>query len=93
MAAAEAQACGTPVVAFERGGLGEVIVDGVTGFLVAARRHPGRRRTRVGKAAGLSRAACREHAERQLDLERSLDAHEQLYRRVAGAVTGAAVRG
>ena len=43
MAAAEAQACGTPVVAFGRGGLSEVIVDGVTGFLVAARRRPGRR--------------------------------------------------
>ena len=35
MVAAEAQACGTPVVAFGRGALGEVIVDGVTGFLVA----------------------------------------------------------
>ena len=35
MAAAEAQACGTPVIAFHRGGLGEVIADGVTGFLVA----------------------------------------------------------
>ena len=35
MAAADAQACGTPVVAFRRGGLAEVIVDGVTGFLVA----------------------------------------------------------
>ena len=34
MAAAEAQACGTPVVAFRRGALSEVIADGVTGFLV-----------------------------------------------------------
>ena len=35
MVAAEAQACGTPVVAFRRGALAEVIVDGETGFLVA----------------------------------------------------------
>ena len=35
MVAAEAQACGTPVVAFRRGALEEVILDGVTGFLVA----------------------------------------------------------
>jgi hypothetical protein len=38
----------------------------------------------VPKAAGISRPACREHAEGQLDLELSLDAHERLYRRVAG---------
>src|SRR6185437_1483091 len=34
MVAAEAHACGTPVVAFRRGGLGEVIADGITGFLM-----------------------------------------------------------
>jgi UDP-glucose:tetrahydrobiopterin glucosyltransferase len=82
MAAAEAQACGTPVVAFRRGGLGEVVTDGLTGFLVP----PDDVRAAaeaVARAAGIARPACREHAVDQLDLEHSLDAHEQLYRQVA----------
>jgi glycosyltransferase involved in cell wall biosynthesis len=82
LAAAEAQACGTPVVAFRRGGLGRVIADGVTGFLVP----PDDVRAAaeaVSKVTEISRPACREHAEGRLDLELSLDAHERLYRRVA----------
>jgi len=84
MAAAEAQACGTPVVAFRRGGLGEVIADGVTGFLVP----PGdveAAAAAVGQAAELSRTACRRHAETMLDLNQSLDAHERLYQRIVSA--------
>jgi len=90
MAAADAQACGTPVVAFRRGGLAEIIVDGVTGFLVAPDDIQAAADC-VRKTAQISRAACRDHAARHLDLERSLDAHEQLYRRVIRAASGAAV--
>jgi UDP-glucose:tetrahydrobiopterin glucosyltransferase len=83
LAAAEAQACGTPVVAFSRGGLREVIVDRATGFLVSPDDIAAAAEA-VSKAAGISRRACRDHAESHLDLGLSLAAHERLYARVAG---------
>ena len=90
MAAADAQACGTPVVAFRRGGLAEIVVDGVTGFLVAPDDIQAAADS-IPKTAQISRAACRDHAENHLDLERSLDAHEQFYRRVIRPAGRAAV--
>ena len=90
MVAAEAQACGTPVVAFRRGALDEVIIDGVTGFLVA----PGdigaaAERRRASRGCPAQAAASMPSAE--LDLELSLDAHERLYQRVArGRARGSA---
>lgn len=92
MVAAEAQACGTPVVAFRRGALDEVILDGVTGFLVAPDDIDAAAEAVAGTAE-LSRSECRKHAEQQLDLELSLDAHERLYRRVASAGVEAAIGG
>ena len=89
MAAAEAQACGTPVVAFSCGALGEVIADGVTGFLVPPDNIQAAAEA-VGRTARISRSACRDHAKGQLDLERSLDAHERLYRHVVSTGAGAA---
>ena len=92
MVAAEAQACGTPVVAFRRGALAEVVVDRVTGFLIP----PGDVQAAadaVSRAAGLSRLRCREHAESRLDISWALDAHERLYERLASARAGAAAGG
>jgi glycosyltransferase involved in cell wall biosynthesis len=80
LAAAEAQAAGTPVVGFRRGALPEVVADGVTGALVDD----------VGQAADVlrhvddfDRSACRLHAERALSLDAAVDAYERLYERVA----------
>jgi UDP-glucose:tetrahydrobiopterin glucosyltransferase len=92
MVAAEAQACGTPIVAFRRGALEEVIVDGVTGFLVAPD-DINAAADAVTSATELSRWQCRDHAESHLDLELALDAHEQLYGRVASSGAEAAIGG
>jgi glycosyltransferase involved in cell wall biosynthesis len=80
------------VVAFDRGALGEVIVQERTGFLVASGDiHAAA--DAVQRTSGLSRSECRAHAERRLDLGQSLEGHERLYRRVVGAGAGAAVHG
>jgi glycosyltransferase involved in cell wall biosynthesis len=92
MVAAESQACGTPVVAFRRGALDEVILDGMTGFLVAPD-DIGAAAEAVTNAGELSRWRCRDHAESDLDLELSLDAHEQLYARVVRAAAEVATGG
>ena len=83
MVAAEAQACGTPVVGFRRGALDEVVDDAVTGFLVAPDDVAAAAEA-VTRVAEISRSRCRDHAESHLDLELSLAAHERLYERAAG---------
>ena len=82
MVAAEAQAAGTPVVGFRRGGLEEVVIHGRTGYLVEPDDVEAAAAA-VAKAARLSRRACREHAVHDLDISASVDAHEELYRQVS----------
>jgi UDP-glucose:tetrahydrobiopterin glucosyltransferase len=79
LVAAEAQACGTPVVAFRRGGLQDIVVDGVTGFLVDPG-DVGAAAAALGRVGDIDRSACRRHAQAHLDIEAALDAHEHLYR-------------
>jgi glycosyltransferase involved in cell wall biosynthesis len=82
LVAAEAQAAGTPVVAFARGALKEVIDDGVTGFLV----DPGNveeAAAAVRSIGAIDRRSCRQHAVDRLDLDPCLDGHEALYASVS----------
>jgi glycosyltransferase involved in cell wall biosynthesis len=83
MVAAEAQAVGTPVVASRRGGIAEVVRDGVTGYLVPSH-DPAAAAAALARVRSLSRSACRRHAVESLSLERSGAAHETLYAEIAG---------
>ena len=63
---AEALACGTPVIAFPRGSVPEVIVDALNGFHAA---DVDEAAAAVGRVGGLDRAAIRVDAERRFGHE------------------------
>ncbi len=60
MVAAEALACGTPVIATPRGGLREIVQDGVNGFLCADHECAVKA---IGRLTAIDRDACRKSAE------------------------------
>ena len=77
----ESMACGTPVIAFRRGSMGELIEDGTTGYLVddvegavAA----------VARAASLDRAAIRVRAVARFGVARMVDEYLRVYAEVVG---------
>jgi glycosyltransferase involved in cell wall biosynthesis len=59
----EAQACGTPVIGLDRGGLRETVIDGETGFLVTGL-DPESYAARLPAVDNLSREAIAKHATR-----------------------------
>jgi glycosyltransferase involved in cell wall biosynthesis len=76
--ASEAQAAGAPVIAYTRGGLTEVIADGVTGFLVPPD-DISAAAAALARVPALDRAACRAHIERRFSLAAMLTAYEAFY--------------
>jgi len=79
LAVVEAMACGTPVVAYRRGAMPELIDEGVTGFTVL---DADSAVDAVGRAAALDRAAVRAVAERRFSVERMTDEYLAIYRRL-----------
>jgi len=79
LAAMEAMASGTPVVAFRSGALPEIVDEGRTGFLVADTKEMAEA---VRRADGLDREACRETARRRFSAGRMTEEYFTLYRRI-----------
>jgi glycosyltransferase involved in cell wall biosynthesis len=78
----EAMACGTPVVAYRRGAMPEVVDEGVTGFLVDGVESAA---AAVDLAAALDRGAIRRVAERRFGAARMVDDYLAVYERLIGA--------
>ncbi len=72
----EAMACGTPVIAFNRGSVPEVVEHGLTGFIVGD--EPGAVAA-VPLAAELSRTAIRRRFEERFSVQRMAEEYVDLY--------------
>ncbi|ANJ29002.1 glycosyltransferase family 4 protein [Agromyces aureus] len=72
----EAMACGTPVIAYRRGSMPEVVDDGLTGFVVDGVAEAA---DAVPLATALDRAAVRRRAGERFDVERMVDGYLEVY--------------
>lgn len=85
----EAMACGTPVIAFNRGSVSEVIKDGETGYIVDPKTGVRGLSRAIKKLQSLSetqyrlmRSACRAHVEKSFTLLKMAEQHEEIYQKV-----------
>jgi glycosyltransferase involved in cell wall biosynthesis len=72
----ESMMCGTPVVAYARGSMPEIVDEGATGCLVA---NVEEAVPAVERAVALDRAACRRVAEERFSAERMVDDYSRVY--------------
>lgn len=75
----EAMACGTPVIAINRGSMPELITDGRDGFLV---RNTEEAQSAVTRIPEISRRQCRKTAEERFSADRMVEQYIDIYRRV-----------
>jgi glycosyltransferase involved in cell wall biosynthesis len=75
----EAMACGTPVVAFRRGSVPEVIDDGVTGFVVESTEESARA---LDQIQDFDRKRCRQVFEERFSVERMARDYLDIYERL-----------
>ncbi|HDD46400.1 MAG TPA: glycosyltransferase family 4 protein [Candidatus Aenigmarchaeota archaeon] len=76
---AEAQSCGTPVVAFNRGSVPEVVKHGVTGFVVKTYEEFLKAIENVDK---ISPKKCRKWVEKMFTIEKMVKHYERVYEKV-----------
>lgn len=92
----EAMACGTPVIAYNRGSVSEIVRDGLTGFII----EPDDSKTgikdtwtiqksavdglveAIKRIGDIDRHACRRHVEKSFSLKTMVSGYEKIYQKV-----------
>lgn len=94
----EAMACGTPVIAYNRGSVSELVRDGVTGFIIDPddEDRPGKGtwiikkqgeeglKEAVKRIGEIDRMACRQHVEDNFTVEKMVEGYERVYSEILG---------
>jgi glycosyltransferase involved in cell wall biosynthesis len=75
----EAMMCGTPTIAFARGSMPELIIDGISGYLA---NNIAEAVNAVEKLKTIDPLACRQHACRNFSRERMIDDYIGAYKTV-----------
>jgi glycosyltransferase involved in cell wall biosynthesis len=83
----ESMMCGTPVIAFARGAMAEVIDDGLTGCLVS---DVDESVEAVDRAVQIDRSECRRTAEQRFSAARMVDDYVRVYETVLAGETASA---
>ncbi|MBI2074667.1 MAG: glycosyltransferase family 4 protein [Candidatus Levybacteria bacterium] len=96
----ESMACGTPVIAYNRGSVSEVVRDGVTGFIIDPdNKNRPKKGSWVIKKQGIAglveavrrvgeidRQMCRKHVEENFTVNRMVDRYEKIYEKILGQI-------
>lgn len=83
LSVAESMFCGTPVIAFNRGSMPELIEDGKTGFLVG---NVDQAVAILPEIQKIKRAYCRSRAIEKFSLEKMTDSYIDVYKQILGQV-------
>ena len=74
----ESMACGTPVIAFDRGSVSEIVIEGKTGFIIKDNNLE-EMADAVKKIDEIKRIDCRKHVEDNFSIQRMVDHYEEVF--------------